>query len=82
MDRRAGRGRRAPVLRRRRAVATYFAAATRAAQVLAALRAPYRGRSTQVNACWGSFDLAVILLLISVGPIVVFVWNSFKQVET
>ncbi|HEY3182451.1 MAG TPA: sugar ABC transporter permease [Gaiellaceae bacterium] len=26
--------------------------------------------------------LAVILLLISVGPIVVFVWNSFKQVET
>jgi len=26
--------------------------------------------------------LAVILLVISVGPIVVFVWNSFKQVET
>jgi multiple sugar transport system permease protein len=25
--------------------------------------------------------LAVILLVISVGPIVVFVWNSFKQVE-
>jgi hypothetical protein len=40
-------------------VATYFAAATRAAQVLAALRAPYRGRSTPVNAWWGSFDLAV-----------------------
>lgn len=43
------------------AVATYFAAATRAAQVLAALRAPYRGRSTPVNAWWGSFDLAVSL---------------------
>ena len=42
-------------------VATYFAAATRAAQVLAALRAPYRGRSTSVNAWWGSFDLAVNL---------------------
>ncbi|HWB23061.1 MAG TPA: DUF5996 family protein [Gaiellaceae bacterium] len=39
----------------------YFAAATRAAQVLAALRAPYRGRSTPVNAWWGSFDLAVSL---------------------
>ena len=42
-------------------VATYFAAATRAALVLAALRAPYRGRSTPVNAWWGSFDLAVSL---------------------
>jgi Family of unknown function (DUF5996) len=40
-------------------VAVYFAAATRAALVLAALRAPYRGRSTPVNAWWGSFDLAV-----------------------
>jgi uncharacterized protein DUF5996 len=40
-------------------VDAYFAAATRAAQVLAALRAPYRGRSTPVNAWWGSFDLAV-----------------------
>ena len=37
----------------------YFAAATQAALVLAALRAPYRGRSTPVNAWWGSFDLAV-----------------------
>jgi Family of unknown function (DUF5996) len=37
----------------------YFAAATRAALVLAALRAPYRGRCTPVNAWWGSFDLAV-----------------------
>jgi hypothetical protein len=42
-------------------VGTYFAAATRAALVLAALRAPYRGRSTPVNAWWGSFDLAVSL---------------------
>lgn len=41
------------------AVAAYFAAATRAALVLAELRAPYRGRSTPVNAWWGSFDLAV-----------------------
>jgi hypothetical protein len=42
-------------------VASYFAAATRAALVLAAFRAPYRGRSTPVNAWWGSFDLAVNL---------------------
>jgi hypothetical protein len=43
------------------AVASYFAAATRAALVLAAFRAPFRGRSTPVNAWWGSFDLAVNL---------------------
>src|SRR5215211_5924666 len=43
------------------AVARYFAAATRAALVLAAFRAPYRGRSTPLNAWWGSFDLAVSL---------------------
>jgi hypothetical protein len=43
------------------AVDRYFAAATRAALVLAAYRAPYRGRSTRVNAWWGSFDLAVSL---------------------
>jgi hypothetical protein len=42
-------------------VAAYFAAATRAALVLAAFRAPYRGRATPVNAWWGSFDLAVNL---------------------
>jgi Family of unknown function (DUF5996) len=42
-------------------VESYFAAATRAALVLAAFRAPYRGRSTPVNAWWGSFDLAVSL---------------------
>src|SRR4051794_5937017 len=41
--------------------ASYLAAATSAAQVLTALRAPYRGRSTPVNAWWGSFDLSVSL---------------------
>jgi Family of unknown function (DUF5996) len=40
-------------------VATYFEAATRAALVLAEFRAPFRGRSTPVNAWWGTFDLAV-----------------------
>jgi hypothetical protein len=42
-------------------VGDYFAAATQAGLVLAAFRAPYRGRSTPVNAWWGSFDLAVSL---------------------
>ena len=42
-------------------VADYFAAATQAGLVLAAFRAPYRGRSTPVNAWWGTFDLAVSL---------------------
>lgn len=42
-------------------VSDYFAAATQAALVLAPFRAPFRGRSTQVNAWWGSFDLAVSL---------------------
>ena len=42
-------------------VASYFAAATQAALVLAEYRAPFRGRSTPVNAWWGSFDLAVSL---------------------
>jgi hypothetical protein len=45
----------------REQVATYFAMATRAALVLTELRAPYRGRSSAVNAWWGSFDLAVNL---------------------
>jgi hypothetical protein len=40
-------------------VRAYFAGATQAALVLAAFRAPFRGRSTPVNAWWGSFDLAV-----------------------
>jgi hypothetical protein len=43
------------------AIADYFGMATRAAAVLAAFRAPFRGRSTPVNAWWGSFDLAVSL---------------------
>jgi Family of unknown function (DUF5996) len=42
-------------------VGDYFAAATQAALVLADYRAPYRGRSTPVDAWWGSFDLAVSL---------------------
>jgi hypothetical protein len=42
-------------------VGAYLAAALRAALVLAAFRAPYRGRSTPVHAWWGSFDLAVSL---------------------
>jgi Family of unknown function (DUF5996) len=42
-------------------VEVYFAAASSAALVLAAFRAPFRGRSTPVNAWWGSFDLAVNL---------------------
>lgn len=42
-------------------VERYFDAATRAALSMAAFRAPYRGRSTPVNAWWGSFDLAVNL---------------------
>lgn len=42
-------------------VASYFTLATEAALVLARFRAPYRGRSTPVNAWWGSFDLAVSL---------------------
>jgi Family of unknown function (DUF5996) len=44
-----------------RQVARHFAATTRVALVLAAFRAPFRGRSTPVNAWWGSFDLAVNL---------------------
>jgi len=43
------------------AVERYFLSATRAALVLSEFRAPYRGRSTPVNAWWGSFDLAVNL---------------------
>jgi hypothetical protein len=42
-------------------VTAYFAGAAHAALVLAAFRAPFRGRSTPVNAWWGSFDLAVSL---------------------
>jgi Family of unknown function (DUF5996) len=42
-------------------VRDYFAAVTQAALALAEFSAPYRGRSTPVNAWWGSFDLAVTL---------------------
>ena len=42
-------------------VAQYFLAASQAARVLASLRAPWRGRSTPVNAWWGAFDLGVNL---------------------
>jgi Family of unknown function (DUF5996) len=42
-------------------VSRYLAAATQASLALGAIRAPYRGRSTPVNAWWGTFDLAVSL---------------------
>jgi len=42
-------------------VAAFLTAATQAALVLAEFRAPFRGRSSPVNAWWGSFDLAVNL---------------------
>ena len=42
-------------------VAAFHVAATHAALVLEEFRAPYRGRSTPVDAWWGSFDLAVNL---------------------
>ncbi|MGC1800090.1 MAG: DUF5996 family protein [Solirubrobacterales bacterium] len=42
-------------------VATYFTAASQAALVLGAFRASFRGRSTPVNAWWGTFDMAVAL---------------------
>lgn len=50
-------------------VSSYFAAATCAAEVLAALRAPYRGRSSPVNAWWGSFDLAISLYSGRAAPV-------------
>jgi Family of unknown function (DUF5996) len=43
------------------AIGSYFGAVSQVALVLADYRAPYRGRSTPVNAWWGSFDLAVSL---------------------
>lgn len=42
-------------------VSNWFTAATEASLALAEFRAPYRGRSTPVNAWWGSFDLALNL---------------------
>jgi hypothetical protein len=55
-------------------VVSYFAAATRAAMVLAAFRAPYRGRSTPVQAWWGSFDLAVSLYALDANEVSVGWW--------
>jgi hypothetical protein len=42
-------------------VSDYFAVATQVALVLADWRAPHAGRSTPVNAWWGSFDVAASL---------------------
>ena len=42
-------------------VVAYFAAATQAGLALTEFRAAYRGRSTPVNAWWGTFDLAIAL---------------------
>lgn len=42
-------------------VKTHFEMATAASMALTRFRAPFRGRSTPVNAWWGSFDLAVNL---------------------
>jgi uncharacterized protein DUF5996 len=42
-------------------VAVYFTAATQAAMVLTEFRAPFFGRSSPVNAWWGTFDMAVQL---------------------
>lgn len=42
-------------------VERYFTVVSQVALVLSAFRAPFRGRSTPVNAWWGSFDLAVSL---------------------
>jgi hypothetical protein len=59
-------------------VVAYFEAAMRAALVLAAFRAPYRGRSSPVNAWWGSFDLAVSLFsgLPAEPPSDDFIWRN------
>ncbi len=64
-------------------VAAYFTAAIRAALVLAAIRAPYRGRSTPVNAWWGSFDLAVALFsgLPSEPPSNGFIWRNSADAQ-
>ena len=42
-------------------VAPYFDAATQATLVLQEFGAPFRGRSTPVNAWWGTFDIAISL---------------------
>jgi Family of unknown function (DUF5996) len=65
------------------AVERYHAAATRAALVLAAFRAPYRGRSSPVNAWWGSFDLAVSLFSgrSAEPPSDDFIWRNSADAE-
>jgi hypothetical protein len=62
---------------------TYFAAATQAALVLSELRAPYRGRSTPVNAWWGSFDLAVSLFSgrPAKPPSADFIWRNAADAQ-
>lgn len=48
-------------------IATYFAAATHAGTVLAAIRAAHEGHATPINAWWGSFDIAVSLTVDGAG---------------
>jgi Family of unknown function (DUF5996) len=64
-------------------VSDYFAAATQAALVLAAFRAPYRGRSTPVNAWWGSFDLAVMMFsgVPAEPPSDGFIWRNAADAQ-
>ena len=64
-------------------VRAYFAAATEAALVLTTFRAPYRGRSTPVNAWWGSFDLAVSLFsgLPAAPPATDFIMRNAMDAE-
>lgn len=64
-------------------VARYFAAATRAALALVKMRAPYRGRSTPVNAWWGSFDLAFSLFSgrPAEPPSQDFIWRNSADAE-
>lgn len=66
------------------AAASYFAAATRAALVLSAFRAPFRGRSTPVTAWWGSFDLVVDIFSGSPAdpPAEDFITRNAMDVET
>ncbi len=64
-------------------VREYAVAAAQAALVLAAFRAPYRGRSSPVNAWWGSFDLAVTLFSgdPAVPPGDGFIWRNSADAQ-
>lgn len=64
-------------------VERYFEAATRAALVLAALRAPYRGKSSPVNAWWGTFDLSTSLFSgrPMAPPSQDFIWRNAADAE-